>query len=129
MILVYSPVGEDKDIRTVPVCSVCFDEQTLYRFFKVSTYIIKYRYNSRTQTVAVHILYLEHIRFGKYRMLDLENMAVLRLFFEDIAVLTDVNAGVGNYLLAYSIKGRVSYLCEVLPEIVEQGRVVLIKRW
>ena len=52
-------------------------------------------------------------------MKDLEYMAVFRLLYQKVSVLTYINACGGNDLFTDCIDRRVCYLCKKLFEIVE----------
>ena len=54
-------------------------------------------------------------------------MTVFGTLFKEISVLADVNAGIGNYFLAYSVKRRICDLREELAEIVEKRRRLFVE--
>ena len=67
------------------------------------------------------MLDFQHIGVSQDRIVDLQNLTVLRLLFQEVAVFSDVNGRAGDDLLTDRIDGRVCYLGKKLFEIVEQG--------
>ena len=119
MVFIYSTVRKYEDVCAVTECLVNLHEETVDRSLQFRTLIIESRYNSNFESICLHVFDLEHVCICEDRMKDLEYMAVFRLLYQKVSVLTYINACGGNDLFTDRIDRRVCYLCKKLFEIVE----------
>ena len=81
MVLINAPVGQYDDVGTFLGCPVYRDVQLLKSFFNGSVLIIQKRYGLNLKSRLVESLYLNKVNAGKYGVIDLQNSAVVVLFF------------------------------------------------
>ena len=110
MILIDSAVGQDQDICSVPVSSVCFYKKTIDRFLKACIFIIGNRNHAYMEAVFIHGFDLHQIGIGQNRIVDLDHMAVFRFFQQQISVFSDISGCRGDNFLTDRIDWRVGYL-------------------
>ena len=120
MVFVHAPVGEDQDIRSRGARLVRFHIQAAYRLAQLCVFIVQDRDLGDLEAGQIHSLELEHSGGGQDRIDDLDHLAVIRLFLQQIAVLADIDGGRGDDLLADCVDRRIGHLREVLFEIIEQ---------
>ena len=120
MVLVYSPVREDDDVGPRPVSTVHRHEEMIQRALQRGVLIVEDGDGLHVETRLLHMPDLHQVRRGEDRVVDLEHLAVLRLFLEEVAVVADIDGGVCDYLLADGVDGRIGDLCKELFEVVEQ---------
>ena len=70
-------------------------------------------------------LYFHQIDTCQYRVIDLEDAAVLPVLFKEVAIRAYINRRVCDYLLPKRVYRRIRDLCEELFEIVEKLLMLL----
>ena len=110
MVLINAPVRQDQDICAVSICPVCLHEQTVNGLLQTGVLIIGNRNLLYLEALHLHILDLQQIRVGEDGIVDLQHLAVLSHFFQEVAVLADISGGGSHHLLTDGINGRVGHL-------------------
>ena len=72
-----------------------------------------------------HVLNLQEIEIRENGVFDFEDVAVLRLLLQEIAVLADIDGPGGDNLLSLRVNRRISNLCKKLFKIVKQRLIFL----
>ena len=76
MILIYIPVCQDQDIRSLTDDSVYFDEQIFNGFFQARILIISDRDLCNFESVHIHVLDLQKIGIGQDRVIYPEHLTI-----------------------------------------------------
>ena len=71
MVFVDTTVRQDQNVCALPVCPVCFHEQTLNGFFETCALIIGSRDYFHLKSVHFHIFNFHQIGIRKDRIIDL----------------------------------------------------------
>ena len=124
MVFVDVAVGQDDDVRPVLVGAVHFEEHAVDGLFKAGVLVVVDGNGRDLEAGNVHVFDFQQIGGGQDGVVHLEDLAVLRLVLQQIAVRAHIDAGGGDDLFADSVDGRVGHLCEPLLEVVEQRRVL-----
>ena len=112
MVLVNAPVWENEYIYTISVELIGLDEESVQSLLHGCVLIIKNRKCRNLKSRYIHILDLQKICICQYWMVDLQHMAVLRLLFKDVAVLSEIyRCGCDNFL-SDRIDRRICNLCK-----------------
>ena len=119
-VFIHAPVGQNQDVRAVVDRLVRFDKQAVDRLAELGIFIIEDRDDSDLEAGYIHLFELEHTGGGQNRVDDLYHAAVFGLFFEQIAVLANVNGGGCDDLLANGVDRRIGDLRENLLEVIKQ---------
>ena len=122
VVFVDLPVREDQDVGAVPVGTVHIHEQTLDGFLQIGVLVVADGQGFNFKTGYIHRLDLQKIGFGQDGVVDLEDLAVVGLFFQQVALGAYIDGGGGNDLLTQGVNGRVGDLGEHLLEVFKQGR-------
>ena len=120
MVFVNSSVGEDKNICTIIVSLVSFNEKSLNSLWKSCVLVVENRDNRNLKARNVHILDFENIGWCKNRVVNLHNLAVFGTLLKDVAVLTDINCCWCYNFLTDCVNRWVCNLCKELFEVVEK---------
>ena len=118
------PVRQDQDIRAVAIGAVHLDKQMLQRLLQADARVISNRDHRHLKAGHLHAFDAQKIGFGQDRVLDLQHLAVIGFFLQQIAVAAHIHGGAGDHFFPQSIQRRVGDLCKHLFKIVEQRRVV-----
>ena len=127
MVLVYAAVRQDQDIGSLAVGFVHFHEKMLKDSFHRGTFVKQCGDLCHMKTFLVHILDLQKIQVGKDRIIDLQHMAVFRLFFQQISVLSYIDSPGSHDLLPLCIDRRIGHLGKKLLEIIKQRLICFRK--
>ena len=122
VVLVNVTVRQNQDVRAVAVGAVHIDKQALNGLFQVGVLVVADGQRHDLEAGHVHGLDLEQIGLGQDRVLDFQDLAVVGVLLQKIALRTDVDGGRGDDLLAQRVDGRVRDLRKHLLEILAQIR-------
>ncbi len=123
VIFVDLPVGQDQNIRPVPVCPVNVHEQPVDGLLQGGIFIVADGNRLHLEPRHIHGLDAKKVRFRKNGVVDFQHLAVIRLLLQQVALGTGVDRGGGNDLLPEGVNGRVRHLGEHLLEVVKQRRM------
>ena len=122
MILVNVPVGQNQDVRAVPVRPVNVHEQPVDGLFQRGVFVVANGHGLHLETGNVHGLDFQQVRLREDGVVDFQNLAVFRVLLQQIALRAHVYGGGGDDFLPQRVDGRVRDLGEHLLEILEQRR-------
>ena len=122
MVLVNVAVRQNQDVGAVAVGAVHIDKQPVDGFFQIGIFVVADGQRYDLEAGHIHRLDLEQVGLGQDRVLDLQYLAVVGVFLQQVALRTDIDGGGGDNLLAQRIDRRVCDLREHLLEIFAQGR-------
>ena len=110
MILIYIPVCQDQDIRSLTDDSVYFDEQIFNGFFQARILIISDRDLCNFESVHIHVLDLQKIGIGQNRVIYPEHLTIFFFLLQQVSVFSNVDRSGCNNLLTDRINWRVRNL-------------------
>ena len=122
MVLVNVAVRQNQDVGTVAVGAVHINKQPVDGFFQIGVLVVADGQRHNFEAGHIHRLDLEQVGLGQDRVLDLQHLAVVGVFLQQVALRTDIDGGRGDDLLTQGIDRRVCDLREHLLEIFAQGR-------
>ena len=125
MVLIHAPVGDNQDIRAVPISTVRLHIQTIHGLLQAGIFIIGNRNHFYLETGNLHALNLQDIRVRQNRMVDAKQSAVFRGLLQHISFLAHIHGGRGDDFLTDGVDGRIGNLGEPLLEIVKKRRMLL----
>ena len=125
MVFVNIPVRQNNNVRPRPVRPVHLQKQPVNSFFQRSIFIVGNGNDLHLKARPFHVFDLQKIRAGENGIVHLENLAVLRLFLQNISVLPHKHSGAGDNGLPDRVNRRIGYLGKQLLKIVEQGLMFL----
>ena len=120
MVLIHAPIRQDQNIRTLFISAVTGHKQPFDRSLQRRALVVKQRDRSDFQPGTVHMPYFHQFDAGEYWVLDLQDSAVFRLFFEKVAGRAQIHSGVGHDLFPDRVDRGVRHLGEKLLEVAEQ---------
>ena len=120
MVVVHISVREDQNIRSIPVCTVCFNIKTLYRFFQAGVLIIYDGNRLNLESFHLHTADLHEVRVSQDRIVDTKYLTVFRLLLEQVPGSSDIYGRGSNHFLTNRIDWRVRYLREQLLKVVKK---------
>ena len=125
MVFIHIAVGQDDDVGTLLVSTIHFKEDAVNGLFQTGVLVVIDRDRGNLEAGHVHVLDLQQVGVGQNGVVHLEDLAVLGLILQQVAVGTDVYAGGSDHLFTDGIDGRVRHLRKALLEIVEQRRMLI----
>ena len=125
MVLIHTSVGENQNVGTVTVGTVCLNKQTVNGFLQTCVFIINDRNNANFESFFFHMLDFQKVCICQDRIFNFQYLTVFRLFFQNISILTDVNRCRCNNFLTDSIDWRVCNLCKQLFEVIKQRLMIV----
>ena len=125
VVLVHSAVGEDDDIRPVPVGLVHFDVQVVDCLFERGGLVVQQGDGLHPEPLAVHVLDFQDVDTGEDRVLDFQNVTVFGSFPEQVSIRSDIDMGIRDDLLPERVDRRVGDLGKLLFEVIEEKLVLV----
>ena len=125
MVLIHATIGENQDVCSVTVCTVCLYKQTVNGFLQTCVFIINNRNNSNFEAFFFHMFDFQKVCICQNRIFDLQYLTVFRLFLQNVSIFTNINCCGCDNLLTDSIDWRVCNLCKQLFEIVKQRLMII----
>ena len=122
MIFVNVSVGQNQDVRAVPVSPVNVHEQPVDGLFQGGVFIVADGHRLHLEAGNVHGLDFQQVRLREDGVVDFQNLAVFRVLFQQITLCAHVYSGGGDDFLPQRVDGRIRDLGEHLLEILEQRR-------
>ena len=123
MVLIHAPVRQDQNVHAFPELPVRLHKEPVYRLFQTGVLIINDRHNTHLKPLVVHIFDLQNIRIGQDRILHLQHRTVIRLFLQQISILTDIDRGGSHNFLTDRIDRRICHLGKQLFKRIKQRMV------
>lgn len=127
MVFINTAVGKNDNIVALPVGSIHGVAELIQCLFKAGVFIAENRDRVNLKAGLLHIADLQHIDIGENGIVDPQNVAILFLFAEQIAVSAHIDVGGGDHFLPDGVDGRVGDLSEMLLEVVKQGLMLVRK--
>ena len=125
MVFIHAPVRENQDIHPPAVGPVAGDKKTLHRVFQGRALVVKQGNGLHPEAGIVHVFDFQQLNRGEDGVFDLQDFAIFRQLFQQVAVGAHKDRGVRHDLLPDRVNGRVGHLGKKLLEIVEQRLVRL----
>ena len=122
MVLVNVAVRQNQDVGAVAVGAVHIDKQPVDGLFQIGVLVVADGQRYDLEAGHIHRFDLEQVGLGQDRVLDLQHLAVVGVFLQQVALRTDIDGGGGDNLLTQGVDRRVCDLSEHLLEIFAQGR-------
>ena len=122
MILVNVPIGQNQDVRAVPISPVNVHEQPVDGLFQRGVFVVANGHGLHLETGNVHGLDFQQVRLREDGVVDFQNLAVFRVLLQQITLCAHVYSGGCNDFLPQCVDGRVRNLGKHLLEILEQRR-------
>ena len=120
MVLVNIPVGQDQDVGPVTVGPVHVHKQTVDGLFQIGVLVVADGDGLHLEAQHLHGLDLQKVGLGEDGVVDFQDLAVVGVLLQQVALRAHVHRGGGDYLFPQRVDGRVGDLGEHLFEIVEQ---------
>ena len=124
MVLINIPVGQDDDVGPVLMGTVHLQEQAVNGPFQGRVLVVGDGDFLYLEARLFHVLDLKQVCFREDGVLHLEDLAVLRRFLQDIALLAHIHGGGGHDFLPDCINGRIGNLGKQLLKVIKQGLVL-----
>ena len=100
MVLVNIAVGQNQYVGTVAVSAVDIHKQAVDGLLQIGIFVVADGERLDLEAGHVHGLDLEQVGLGQDRVLDFQDLAVVGVLLQKIALRTDVDGGRGDDLLA-----------------------------
>ena len=121
MVFVNIPVRQDDDVGSVLVRPVHLQKQPVDGLFQGGILVVGDGDDLHLEAGLLHIFDFQQVRLRQDGIFHPQNLAVLRVFLQDIALLSHIDGGGGDNLLPDGVNGRIGYLSKELFKVVEQG--------
>ena len=127
VVLIHAPVGQDQDIGPILVRPVTGHEQVIQRPFQRLSPIIQNGNIRHPQGLLLGAADAQKVGVGQDRLFQPQHGAVFRLILQKVAIAAHVHRRIGDDFFPNGVDGRVSDLCEKLPEVREQHLMLFRK--
>ena len=127
VVLVHPPVGEDDDVGPLAPGPVHRHEESVQGLLEGGVFVVEDGNCLHLEAGFFHAPDLHQVGGGEDGVVDLEDPAVLRPLLQQVAVVPQIDGGVGDDLLPDGVDGRVGDLGEELLEVVEEGLALVVQ--